>query len=250
MTSLAHEQFRLGAVIRQSLAVVRDNLLPFSVLFLVLNAPSSLYEMRIAGRYDADRDAGLRLLELMETFLSYLATAAVTYATIQELRGRRVSFREFCARGLAQGGVAIRVALLSGIWFILGLIALVVPAFVLLVIWWVAIPVAVAERLGAVASLRRSTELTKGYRWRIFALMLGFFVAAVAIGVVFAVLVVIPSELLGSSEVAADRLLTVAVWLWTSSFMAAQSVLTAVGYYHLRVAKEGIGIEEIAAVFD
>jgi len=32
--------------------------------------------------------------------------------------------------------------------------------------------------------------------------------------------------------------------------MAAQAVLTAVGYYYLRVAKEGIGIDDIAAVFD
>jgi hypothetical protein len=250
MASLVQGEFSIGAVMRRSLAVLRDNLLPFIVLFLVLNAPSSLYEIRIAGRYGADSDIGLQLLRLMETFLSYLATAAVTYAAIQELRGRRVGFREFCARGLALGGVAIRVALLSSICFVLGLIALVVPAFVLLVIWWVAIPVAVAERLGAVASLRRSTELTKGYRWRIFALMLAFFAAAVAVGVVFAVLVVIPSELLGSSTVAADRLLTIAVCLWTSFFMAAQSVLAAVGYYYLRVAKEGVGIEEIAAVFD
>jgi hypothetical protein len=32
--------------------------------------------------------------------------------------------------------------------------------------------------------------------------------------------------------------------------MAAQAVLTAVSYYHLRVAKEGIGIDDLAAVFD
>ncbi len=250
MVSAAQEQFRLGAVIRQSLAVMRDNLLSFSVLFLVLNAPSSLYEMRMAGRYGADSDTGLRLLELMETFLSYVATAAVTYATIQELRGRRVGFREFCARGLAQGGVAIRVALLSGICFILGLIALVVPALVLLVIWWVAIPVAVAERLGAVASLRRSTELTKGHRWRIFGLMLAFLVAAAAVGVVLVLAVGVPAGLLSADEVLIDRISTVAASVWLALLLAAQAVLTAVGYYYLRVAKEGIGIDEIAAVFD
>jgi len=32
--------------------------------------------------------------------------------------------------------------------------------------------------------------------------------------------------------------------------MAAQAVLTAVGYYYLRVANEGIGIDDIVAVFD
>src|SRR5262249_44092671 len=107
------------------------------------------------------------ILELIETFLGYLAVAAVTYASIQELRGHRVGFREFCGRGLAQGGVAIRVALLSGIGLIVGFIALVIPAIILYVVWWVAIPVAVIERRGAIDSLRRSAELTKGYRWRI-----------------------------------------------------------------------------------
>jgi len=33
-------------------------------------------------------------------------------------------------------------------------------------------------------------------------------------------------------------------------FMAAQAVLTVVGYYHLRVAKEGIGIDDLATVLD
>jgi hypothetical protein len=250
VASLVQDDFRLAVVIRRSLAVLRDNILPFGILFLIINAPSSIYAIKIANGYDTERDAGVRILELVEVFLGYLATAAVTYATIQELRGHRVGFREFCARGLAQGGVAIRVALLSAIGFFFGFIALVVPAFVLYVMWWVAIPVAVIERGGAIDSLRRSTDLTKGYRWKIFGLMLAFFVAAIAVGIVVVAVGGVAVGLLSDSAVLIDRASTVAVWVWLALFMAAQAVLTAVSYYYLRVAKEGVGIEEIATVFD
>jgi hypothetical protein len=56
--------------------------------------------------------------------------------------------------------------------------------------------------------------------------------------------------LLSDSAVLIDRASTVAAWVWLALFMAAQAVLTAVSYYYLRVAKEGVGIEEIATVFD
>lgn len=82
MASLVQEDFRLAVVIRRSLAVLRDNVLPFGILFLIINAPSSIYAIKIANGYDTDRDAGVRILELVEVFLGYLATAAVTYATI------------------------------------------------------------------------------------------------------------------------------------------------------------------------
>ena len=50
--------------------------------------------------------------------------------------------------------------------------------------------------------------------------------------------------------VLADWLWTIVGWVWVAAAMALQAVLVAVSYYHLRVAKEGTGIDEIAAVFD
>ncbi len=251
MASLAHEQFRLGAVIGRSFSVLRNNIVPFGLLYLAVNAPSSIYALTLAGSAHPDRNPGVRLLGLAEAFLGLIVAAAVTYATVQELRGRHVSFAEFFGRGLAQGGAAIRVAILAGILLVLGLIVLIVPGLVLYTMWWVIIPVAVIERPGAVASLERSAALTQGNRWRIFALIVGFllcvFVVALLLGLAIGVGV---GLLAGGDVVLSSRLLTIVMWLWSALFMAAQAVLTAVGYYHLRVAKEGIGIDDIAAVFD
>jgi len=251
MASLAHEQFRLGAVIGRSFSVLRNNIVPFGVLYLAVDAPSSIYALTLAGRVDADNDPGVRLLTIAEAFLGLIAAAAVTYGTVPELRGRHVSFGEFFGRGLAQGGAAIRVAILSGILLFLGFLALVIPGIVFYTMWWVAIPVAVIERPGAMASLRRSAELTRGERWRVFGLIVSFFVAALAVGLLFGVSLGVGLVVsMGADQVLLDQATTIATWLWTAMLMTCQAVLTAVSYYHLRVAKEGIGIDDIAAVFD
>jgi hypothetical protein len=251
VVSSAQDQFRLGIVIGRSMAVLAKNIVPFGTLYLIVNAPSSIYSLMLAGEAGADENSGVQLLSIAEAFLGLIAAAAVTYATMQELRGRRVPFGEFFGRGLAQGGAAIRVALLSGIFLVLAFIALVIPGLVFYTMWWVAIPVAVIERPGAMASLRRSAELTKGNRWRVFGLILCFFAATLASALLFAMVLFAGLYFsLGPDQVLFDRASAIATWLWSALFMAVQAVLTAVSYYYLRVAKEGVGIDDIAAVFD
>jgi hypothetical protein len=251
VVSLAQDQFRIGTVISRSLAVLASNAVPFGILYLIINAPSSIYAFTLAGTPGADEDTGVKLLSFAEAFLGLAAGAAATYATVQELRGRRVGLAELFSRGLAQGGAAIRVALLSGIFLILAIIALIIPSIVFYTMWWVAIPVAVIERPGAMASLRRSAELTRGNRWRVFGLIVCLFAILLAalvlfVIVLFAVFFVSQRD----DQTFIDRVTAVATWLLSALFMAVQAVLTAVSYYYLRTAKEGIGIEDIGAVFD
>ena len=251
MVSVAQERFRLGAVIGRSFSILVGNIVPFGLLYLAVNASSSIYALTLAGTGSADEAPGMAFLNLAEALLGLVAGAAVTYATVQELRGRRVAFSEFFRRGLSQAGAAIRVALLSGILLILAFIALVIPGLILYTMWWVAIPVAVIERPGAMASLRRSADLTAGNRWRVFGLILCFFFAA---GVGGGLFVVAADDGLryavGVDQTGIDLASTIVTWLWAALIMAGQAVLTAVSYYHLRVAKEGVGIDDIAAVFD
>ena len=62
------------------------------------------------------------------------------------------------------------VALLSVLMMMLSAIALVIPMFIVMTMFWVAIPAAVVERPGVIASLKRSAELTTGNRWRVFGI--------------------------------------------------------------------------------
>lgn len=113
--------------------------------------------------------------------------AAVSVGGVATLSGRRLELGVYLRTALAamRPGLmaalligaaltaAITVNLFAGIVPMGGVLRLLVIAAVvwLLLIWLVAIPAAVAERLTPFEALRRSAELTRGQRWRLLALV-------------------------------------------------------------------------------
>ena len=86
-------------------------------------------------------------------------------------------------------------------------------------------------------SLARSARLTRGHGWKIFGLMLLLFV--------FNSIVDSPiDQALSGVPAFAGHVIWNGVW---SAFCAILAVVT---YHDLRVAKEGVDIEQIAAVFE
>ena len=104
---------------------------------------------------------------------------------------------------------------------------------------WVAIPVAVIERPGAIASLQRSFALTAGNRWKILGVFL--LVLAIVAGIVIVVVIL--------AIISWTIAMLLCLLLYAGLFIFG-AVLVAVGYYKLRVAKEGADIGDIAKVFD
>src|SRR5215475_13178772 len=134
----ASDEFRIGSVFRQSAQVLRANAVSFGLLCLAVNAPSVVYEFASQGLMGIGAERGTAAgINMAENFLNLLAQAAITYGTVQYLRGRGLATGEFLHRGLAQAAIAIRVALLSGFCILLGILALVIPGLILYVIWWV-----------------------------------------------------------------------------------------------------------------
>jgi hypothetical protein len=94
----------------------------------------------------------------------------------------------------------------------------------------------------------RSAELTKGHRWAILGLGLVFWIISVIIGLALAPLdsmLILSGE--GISSMALVLLVNGIVNVLTTTIMAAG---VAAIYYELRSIKEGIGPEQLAAVFD
>jgi hypothetical protein len=97
----------------------------------------------------------------------------------------------------------------------------------------------VVEGLGLVDSLRRSVELTRGHRWKIFGIM---------------ILVLAPLPTANANLRAAISFLGPALYLgqyvlgvaWITGFTSVLIVI----YHDLRVANEGIDRGKIADVFD
>jgi hypothetical protein len=108
----------------------------------------------------------------MFILLSMITQGALVRATVAHSQGRKASFAESAMAGLTVVVPLFLLALLSVLGFALGLVLLVVPGIILYVMWSVAAPALVEERLWPISAFRRSHYLTRGARWKIFALML------------------------------------------------------------------------------
>src|SRR6185295_18388499 len=103
-------------------------------------------------------------------------------------------------------------------------------------------PVTVVERPGIFAAFGRSAELTRGNRWRVFGISL----VVGVIGWVINLLAGLTSLVTAGNAYA----MSLVGWIATAALIVVGSVVAAVVYYYLRIAREGVSIEDIAAVFD
>jgi len=255
-------EFRIGSVLGRGLSVLFKNIVPFGLLSLLVMSPIYIYALIYAmtvGPQKLSDETDQYYSETMATAFSGMGTgtdivksllgavisAALVYGTFQELRNRRASLVDCIGRGLKQALPVIGVAILVGLAVGLGTLLFVIPGLIIMTMLWVAIPAAVIEKKGVTASLQRSVDLTRGYRWRVFSIILLVWV------INFASLGVLYFPVFFLSEGAIHQTGVVLVMLlMTALFTALSAVVSAVGYHDLRVVQEGVGIEEIAAVFD
>src|SRR5215467_14168532 len=227
-------EFRVGRVLNRTSSVLSRNFLIFFVVTAVAQLPTLLFYRTetVSPNASGTEIAVMVALAIggavLMVVLSMLSQAIVLYGAFQNMRGREVSLAESLQVGLGR------------FFPILGM-AFIVPGLILATMWFVAAPACIVERLGPWASMRRSRELTKGHRWKIFGLM---------------ILMIIISAVAGSTIQAAftamggTPLALVGDVLWNGVWGAFYAIAVVVTYHDLRAAKEGIDIDQIAAVFD
>ena len=244
MTYAAANDFRVGDVLSRGFAILLSNIVPFGAICLILSLPSYLYALfgdEAAQMQSMEFDVGFFAIIVASMLLAFVATGALVYGTLQEMRGHHAGVGECISRGLSLMFPVLGVAIVGGIGVMLGAIALIVPGIILGVMWWVAVPAAVVEREGVFAALGRSAELTKGYRWRVFGLIVLILIIQLLIAMVLGLVI----GVIGSLGIS-----LFVQWLVDAFVTALYAVVTAVGYHDLRVAKEGFDVNQVAAVFD
>jgi hypothetical protein len=252
-------EFRVGRVLSRSFSTLFRNIVPFGLLALVISAPPYVYTMLFNIPQSLDPESLQPaysvtdvVITIMQFLLAYLLTAALVYGTIQDLRGRSVNVGECFSRGISMIFPVLGVAIVSFVLMALGFVALIIPGFIVVTMLWVAVPAAVIERNG-LSALPRSAALTKGYRWRIFGLLLVLFfilfVLSLPIGAIGGVLVLMAMSGDGSVDVVITIIMALN-WIVASFTGAFSAVVYAVSYHDLRVAKEGADTQQIASVFD
>lgn len=276
-------KFRVGRVLSRSFSVYFGNIAPFVMLALVVSSPTYIYKIVMGPGPIIFEDNPLGywshmgpepvILYFVNLLLSQLVAAALVYGTIQDIRQEKATLGDCLARGAALMFPVFGIAIVYLLIMILVALVSIVPAalvvgllvaathssivaialmplsFIPLIIFfvrlWVTFPVAVIEGRG-LGSFKRSAQLTKGSRWRIFFLLILFL--ALGFGISF-LMQSIGSALERSSL---DHFAGgVAVeWLFEGFTTALSAVLATVTYHDLRVAKEGLDTNQIASVFD
>ena len=234
----------MGDVLVRTWNVLSRHLVTFLLLCFIAELPSLILSFvlpaqQLGRSYWAQ--LGVQLgTSIVHLVLSSLAQAMVVYAAFQDLRGRTVSAAESASHGLSQLVSVIGLSILVGIVVGIGMVLLIIPGLIAITALAVALPVCVVERDGPSSSMRRSANLTSGHRWPIFGVAFAVGVISIAVGYLIAVA-------LGRTNTTTITTLT---WVWTTILLSFQSVYAAILYHDLRATSEGIGVEEIAAVFD
>jgi len=262
----AEGDFRVGRVISRSISVLSRRFVTLLIIAAAAYLPTFLISLWMGGFLwtgrvpgQAEQIASAILLGIAFILFSVLSQAMIVHAAFQDMRGRPVSLGASVKVGLRRFlplfGIAILLAILVflALTLFIALTALVtpfllvltpIPIVVIVTVFFVTTPACVVEERGPFGSMGRSAQLTKGHRWRIFGLEL-LVVGLLLIASIFIGLLDWALRAVGGPLLAA-----ISGLLWNAVWVAYYAVMVAVAYHDLRVAKEGIDIEQIASVFD
>jgi hypothetical protein len=236
--------FDVGRVVRETFAVTRRNFVTIGLLALLLGVLPSLVIGLLGVSLGAANESSSSS-NIVTTLTGAILQGAIIYVVVGEQAGRTVSLGESLSRGSKLFMALFGIGLLTGIGTILGLILLVVPGLFLATAWAVAGPARVVEGPGVTKALQRSWDLTRGHRWRVFALFLIVWgvalLAIVALAAAFAL-----AGFFGDTPTPAD---IIAESFISGFVLALPSVATAVSYLELRRVQEGFGTESLAEIF-
>lgn len=263
-------EFRVGQVLSRTWSVFSDNVLKFSVATGIAMLPLLLiFRLSVANPLDAAGPLANRQLiswaGILMLLLNLLAEAFIFYGTFQHLRrspiilndGARVSFRCFfplIGLGLVWLVVLFGLLFITGLLFVVPGVRYATPLMIILfamlfLMWSMAAPVCVVERAGPFRSLGRSRELTKGHRWKILGLFLLVLISGLIVGLVIGVIfrAIVGLAPADGFRIAATQTVSL---IWNAMWSAFFAVTFAVAYHDLRVAKEGVDTNQIAAIFE
>jgi hypothetical protein len=257
--SIGEARFDFGHVVGQTFGLIGRNFIAFVLLALIFVGAPRFAIMYFQSSLLSERPdlAGWAPLVggLVSLVTTYILQGALTRASVDDLSKKGVSLGAALGDGLRYFFPLFIVALLVGLGTLIGLIFLVIPGLFLMVRWAVAAPAALIEREGPTHSIGRSAELTEGHRWAVFGLGLLYLVFAYAIGIGLTFVLAAMGGLgsTGNGVMTKD----VSGYIYAGAMAGVEtltSLVATVGmaslYFELRRVKDGVGVDELAKVFD
>ncbi len=260
------EDFYMGRVVNRLFEVLLANAVPFLALTALLTIPSLLIGLYTAGnitQFASATPAGgiapsaigqffqtVVLGAFVNLVFAFLLQAALTQGTISWLSGEKADFGRSLSVAVKNVLPLVAIAILMGLGVMLGGMLLLVPGIILVLMWSVTVPVRVVEGTGITESFGRSRALTKGYRGRIFLLFLAYFLLYLGLGLAARPLLGLGLMPKATDVTSMGAATVVASWILHVLLTGISAVGVTSIYYELRLVKEGIGAQQMAAAFD
>jgi hypothetical protein len=238
----------VGATLRRSFAIWLRNYVPFTAISVVLAAPFFAFSVYLVNVAPDNPETRLlvQLLQMgQQTVVGVLLIGVFTYAVFRQLRGQPATMGRCLAIAFSRLLPMLAVMVIYFLAIAGGCILFCVPGVIALAALWITVPIAVVERAGILGSLQRSIDLTRGTRLPILGLIL---LLLVGIGIVtVAAQLVFGGNLL---DPATESRRTIVGGVVQTLLGALYPVANVVTYHDLRVAKEGVGTDELLRVFE
>lgn len=241
-----NENFSVGTVLGRGIGTYFKNIIPFTLIVAVVYLPMIIWTYVVFSNNSLtiEQIQSWTLKEyVFKLVLSSFAVATLTFGVVKELQGERASIGTCIANGISRSLPALGVGLMTALAVVGGAILLVVPGIIAACMLYVAMPASVIEKPGVFGALRRSRELTDGYKGSIFGVLFLFGLANWVAGQIV-VHVMAPTTL--------PQLRTLAIVIVAIDVVLAGigACVAAVAYYLLRAEKEGTSAHELASVFE
>ncbi len=253
--------FDMGRVIQRTFDVMGRNLGAFAGMALLTTflpqaalGAAGIFVLQSQGDNVLAAGAGLGVVSWVVTLVgAYVLEAAILYASVNDLNGRRVEFGKAISTGFSFVLPLFGLGILMGLALLLGFILLIVPGILMSIAWIVAAPAVVVEKVGVTASFGRSADLTRNHRWPILGLsvvyLIVYFALSWAATLMFGGLAAAAGGV--TDFTSSGALLNILVSPLVSAVLSLIGTTGVASiYFELRSIKEGVGAKDLAAVFD
>jgi hypothetical protein len=233
----------IGEILDGALVLLRRHFALVLGIAVVCEGIPTAMDVYIDLTGGGSQSPGLSLLDRLLTLVgSVLVTGATVRVVSEAYLGRTPLFGDAMRFAGSRFGTILGANIMSGFLTVLATLALVIPGIVVACGYSVAAEAAALESGSASEALRRSWDLTKGFKWKALAL------GVVSIGLILVVYLGagVLGGIMGEVMGGLDEVLAVLAACVSLLIYPLISCVFTLFYYDLRVRKEGYDLEMLS----
>lgn len=230
------EKLQFSSIVERSLAILGRNLTGAAFVSVLLVGLPSVWlsaQLPMPGQPPASLAGFILALYVLLVGQNVLAGMMLYPAFRHQLGLAPPSLGLLFSYGATLAFQALGVALTLSAAVGFGMLMFLLPGLIFALVFFVAMPAAIVERLPVADALRRSVQLTEGHRWTILGYMVILWLASLLIGWTAGLIF----SLVGLAEVASVII--------SSLIYAFSAIVTSIVYHDLRRLKEGATAEDM-----